>query len=444
MFNPMARRSFLRTAGICLALPFLESMSRPVRAADEAMKAKPPRRLVAIGTPFGFDPECFVPTTVGRDFALPSHLEHLKDYRDDFTVVTGLNHPNTGGGGHKAEAVMLTGAPYPDYSHNLHNTISLDQEFATHFRGQTRYDSLVLTTYNGSLSYTSNGVAIPAENRPSQIFAKLFLASTPQQAAEELRRIGEGRSMLDFVGEQANRLSTRISANDRKRLDEYFYSVRSVEKQLQMSSEWVNRPKPEAPCPAPKDINTPGQQAAKLNLMFDMIHLALVTDSTRAITIKTFGDHHDLSHHGKETKKLAECRQVEVELMKGYASLVAKLKSSKEGEGGSLLDSTMVLMTSNLMDGNTHSTYNLPALLAGGGFRHGQHLTFNQPFIERMAKEAAVAKDPAAKPEKSPIPNTGPVATPLCNLYTSMLQRAGIETNAFGSGTSTLTGLEMA
>jgi len=437
MFNPMARRTFLRTAGICLALPFLESMNRPVRAADEK-KGTPPKRLVAIGTPFGFDPQCFVPTKTGRDYDLPVHLEHLKDSRNDFTVITGLNHPNTGGGGHKAEAVMLTGAPYPDYSHNLHNTISLDQEYATHFRGQTRYDSLVLTTYNGTLSYTSNGVAIPAENRPSQIFSRLFLASTPQQATEELRRIGEGRSMLDFVGDQAKRLSRKVSANDRARLDEYFFSVRAVEKQLQMSSEWVNRPKPQAPCPPPRDITTPGQQAAKLQLMFDMIHLALVTDSTRSISIKTFGDHHDLSHHGKEAKKLADCRQVEVELMKSYASLIAKLKASKEGDGASLLDNSMVLLTSNLMDGNSHSTYNLPVLLAGGGFKHGQHLAFNQPFIERMAKEVE------GKGDKSAIPNTGPMATPLCNLYVSMLQRAGIEASAFGSGTSTLTGLELA
>jgi hypothetical protein len=119
-----------------------------------------------------------------------------------------------------------------------------------------------------------------------------------------LRKIGTGRSMLDFVGDQAKRLSQRVTAADRTRLDEYFESVREVERQLQMSGEWVNRPKPPAPGAAPQDIVGPGQQQQKLQLMFDMIYLALVTDSTRAITIKTFGDHHDLSHHGKEPKKL--------------------------------------------------------------------------------------------------------------------------------------------
>ena len=117
--------------------------------------------MICIGVPFGFDPSAFVPVTVGRDYTLPSHLNHLATFRDDFTVITGLSHPNTGGGGHKAEAVMLTGAPYPDYSHNLKNTISVDQAFAAKFRGQTRYESFALTTQGPSLSVTANGVSIP-------------------------------------------------------------------------------------------------------------------------------------------------------------------------------------------------------------------------------------------------------------------------------------------
>ncbi len=436
MNAPLNRRTFLRTTGISLALPFLESMTKAIATAAAPAGANP-RRLVAIGTPFGFDPQVFVPTTAGRDYALTPHLEHLKNVRDDFTIISGLSHPNTGGGGHKAEAVILTGAPYPDYSYNLKNTISLDQEFATRFRGQTRYDSLVLTTYYGSLSYTGNGVNIPAVDRPSQVFAKLFLASTPAQQTEELRKIGTGRSMLDFVGDQAKRLGKRVTAADRARLEEYFESVRDVERQLQMSGEWVNRPKPKAPGTAPADIAGPGQQQKKLQLMFDMIYLALVTDSTRAITIKTFGDHHDLSHHGKEPKKLEACRQVEVDLLKTYAGLLTKLKTAQEGSGGNMLDRTMVLVTSNLKDGNSHSTANLPVLLAGGGFKHGQHLTFNKPYVESIA---AAVKEPDAK---TPAPVVGAGSTPLCNLYLSMLQRAGIASDRFSSSSGTLTGLEM-
>lgn len=433
MHRPIPRRLFLRSSGISLALPFLESMSKAVGAS--APRQTGPQRMVAIGTPFGFDPYVFVPTQAGKDYTLTPHLEHLREHREHFTVISGLSHPNTGGGGHKAEAVILTGAPYPDYSYNLKNTISLDQAFAAHFRGQTRYDSLVLTTTGGTLSYTSNGVAIPAMRSPSQVFAHLFLASTPQQQAEELRKIGSGRSLLDFVSEQTKRLNARVTAADRARLDEYYESLRDVERQLQMSAAWVTRPKPAPPQAAPKDIPGPGQQQKQLQLMFDMTYLALLTDSTRAVTIKTFGDHHDLSHHGKEPGKLGACRQVEVELLEAYSGLLGKLKTAREGEGHSLLDQTMVLMTSNLRDGNTHWTHNLPVLLAGGGFKHGQHLAFNKPYLETLS-------DPDADKKPKTVPSMGRDQTPLCNLYLSMLQRAGIASDRFSSSAGTLTGLD--
>lgn len=437
MHTPIQRRTFLRASGVAIALPFLESMNRAI-AAPAATRQRP-KRMVCIGVPFGFDPPTFIPKQSGRDFELPSHLRHLANFRDDFSIISGLSHPNTGGGGHKAEAVMLTGAAYPDYSHNLKNTISVDQRFAAHVRGQTRYNSFVLSTYNGTLSCTSNGVAIPSVNRPSEIFKKLFLTTTPQQAEEELRRIDEGRSMLDVVSVQAKRLNARISRSDRTRVDEYFASVRDVEKQLQMAREWVNRPKPEPIGKAPADIGDNALQKKKLELMFDMIHLALVTDSTRAVTIKTFGMHHDLSHHGKEPTKRGDCQKVEVELMQAYGGLLQKLKSAREGEQ-SLLDNTMVLMTSNLRDGNTHWTHDLPVLLAGGGFRHGQHLAFNPSYVESLAS----TDDGSANQnkQKHAAPQMGVNQTPLSNLFTSMLQQTGVETDRFSSGSGTLNGLE--
>ncbi|MGA1181690.1 MAG: DUF1552 domain-containing protein, partial [Marivivens sp.] len=415
--KPLPRRHFLKHAGIAVGLPFLDSMLPSIGHGAEL--AAPPRRMVCIGVPFGFDPTAFVPVMTGRDYALPSHLTHLAAWRDDFTVISGLSHPNTGGGGHKAEAVMLTGAPYPDYSHNLKNTISVDQAFATRFRGETRYESFVLTTQGQSLSVTANGVGIPAISQPSAVFKKLFLAATPAEQEAELRRIDEGRSMLDFVGDRARSLKRQISAADRQRVDEYFESVRDVERQLKMAREWVNRPKPEPIGNEPRDIADNKQQKARFQLMVDMIHLALVTDSTRAISLMTFGMHHDLSHHGKEPKKLAACRQVEVELIQAFGGLLDKLKNAKEG-GSTLLDSTMVMMTSNLRDGNTHWTYNLPVILAGGGFRHGQHLAFNRPYLDEVNQELTAAPGTKVSTEKK-IPLMGQDQQPLCNLYTSML-----------------------
>lgn len=435
--KPLPRRLFLKHAGIALALPLLDSMVRsPSHGAEGDV---PPRRMVCIGVPFGFDPTAFVPVTTGRDYELPSHLTHLAAHRPDFTIVSGLSHPNTGGGGHKAEAVMLTGAPYPDYSHNLKNTISVDQAFATRFRGETRYESFVLTTQGPSLSVNANGVAIPAISQPSAVFKKLFLASTPAEMEAELRRIDEGRSMLDFVGDRAKSLKQQLGSADRQRVDEYFESVRDVERQLKMAREWVKRPKPKALGGEPRDIADNQQQKAKFQLMIDMIHLALVTDSTRAISLMTFGMHHDLSHHGKEPKKLAACRQVEVELIQAFGGLLDKLKNAQEG-GASLLDTTMVLMTSNLRDGNTHWTYNLPVILAGGGFRHGQHLAFNRPYLEEVKQELNAAPGVNVSSEKK-IPLMGQDQQPLCNLYTSMLQKGGAEIERFSTATGSLEGL---
>ena len=437
--KPLPRRLFLKSTGIAIGLPMLDSMVPTIGHGAEP--TAPPRRMVCIGVPFGFDPAAFVPVTAGHDYALPSHLTHLAAHRDDFTVISGLSHPNTGGGGHKAEAVMLTGAPYPDKAHNLKNTISVDQTFATRFRGETRYESFVLTTQGPSLSVTANGVTIPAISQPSAVFKKLFLAATPVEMEAELRRIDEGRSMLDFVGQRAKSLNRRISTADRQRVDEYFESVRDVERQLKMAREWVNRPKPAPIGSEPRDIADNKQQKARFQLMVDMIHLALVTDSTRAISLMTFGMHHDLSHHGKEPKKLAACRQVEVELIQAFGGLLDKLKGAKEG-GSTLLDSTMVMMTSNLRDGNTHWTHDLPVLLAGGGFRHGQHLAFNRPYVQSLAS----ADDVSLKQDKQKkaAPQMGVNQAPLCNLFTSMLQQAGVETDRFSSGSGTLNGLKPA
>jgi hypothetical protein len=440
--KPIPRRLFLRNSSVALALPMLESMLPAKQPTNEQNTA--PRRMICIGVPFGFDPTAFIPVDAGRNYTLPSHLTHLADFREDFTVISGLSHPNTGGGGHKAEAVMLTGAPYPDYSHNLRNTISVDQAFATKFRGATRYESLPLTTQGGSLSVTANGVSIPSISQPSAVFKKLFLAATPAEMDAELRRIDEGRSMLDFVSDRAKSLNQRISHADKQRVDEYFESVRDVERQLKMSREWVNRPKPAPIGSEPKDIADNQQQKAKFQLMIDMIHLALVTDSTRAVSLMTFGMHHDLSHHGKEPKKLAACRQVEVDLIQAFGSLLKKLKTSTEG-AGNLLDSTIVMMTSNLRDGNTHWTYNLPVLLAGGGFRHGQHLSFNAPYLDEVKTELAASEGKNGEgkktnPEKK-IPLMGQFQQPLCNLYTSMLQKSGLEIDRFSTATGPLEGL---
>src|SRR5262249_27919530 len=274
------------------------------------------------------------------------------------------------------------------------------------------------------LSWTRTGALVPASTSPAKVFAKLFLDGKPDEVRSQVNRLKDGQSILDDVRDQAATLRAKVSSDDRDRLAEYITSVRDLEKRLAREETWAKTPKPKVKVAQPKDITDVADLLGRTRLLFDLTHLAIQTDSTRLITIMLGGStykppiqgvslgHHDLSHHGKDPGKLAQLKIVEVETMKLLRGLLSQLKESKE-EGSNLLDRTTVFLGSNLGDGSSHSVKNLPVLLAGGGFRHGQHLSFD--------------------PQNPP---------PLCNLYVSMLQRLGIETDRFSTGTGTLTGLE--
>ncbi len=417
------RRTFLRTAGIALALPWLDTF------ADEKPKgnSKQPRRIVCICAPLGLHPDNFFPKDPGKDFALSPYLEILKEHRDDFTVISGLQHAGMGSSfAHQASASFLTGVPGAGRP-GFHNAISLDQFAADHIGNHTRYPSLALSGEgSGGLSWTRTGALIPSNNSPSKVFAQLFLEGKADEVKGQMRRLEDGRSILDDVRDQAKSLRNGLGSDDKEKLDEYLTSVRELEQRMVNDESWANKPKPKVTVEPPKDIPNAADLIGRTRLLFDLTHLALQTDSTRLITIMLAGStfappikgvtlgHHDLSHHGKDPGKLEQLKIVEEETMKTVRDLLGKLKQSQE-DGASLLDRTTIFLGSNLGDGSSHSTSNLPVLLAGGGFKHGQHLHFD--------------------------PKTPP---PLCNLYVNMLQRTGIEAEKFGTSTGTLTGLEMA
>ena len=412
------RRTFLRSAGITLSLPWLESLASAAK--------QPPRRMVCICTPLGLHPENFFPKQPGRDYALSPYLEILKEHRQDMTVISGLEHAGMGSSfAHQASASFLTGMPGAGRP-GFRNAISLDQLAAEHIGMQTRFPSLVLSGEgSGGLSWTRTGALIPADNSPAKVFARLFLEGEADEAQQQLRRLEDGRSILDDVAAQAKSLRSKIGSEDRDKLDEYLTSVRELEVRMVNDESWAKKPKPKVNVPVPKDITNTADLIGRTRLLFDLAHLALQTDSTRLITIMLAGStfappipgvslgHHDLSHHGKDPSKLAQLKIVETETMKTINDLLTKLKQGQEVDH-SLLDRTTVFLGSNLGDGSSHSTRNLPVLLAGGGFKHGQHLAF----------------DPASPP-------------PLCNLFVSMLQRLGFETDRFSTSTGTLTGLEL-
>ena len=416
------RRTFLRTAGISLALPWLDAFAAdPKRPPADAV----PRRMVCICAPLGLHPDNFFPQKTGRDYALSPYLEILGDFRDDMTVISGLQHAGMGSSfAHQASASFLTGVPGAGRP-GFRNAISLDQFAADLIGTKTRFPSLALSGEGaGGLSWTRTGALIPADNAPSKVFARLFLEGHADEVQEQMRRLDDGRSILDDVGAQAKSMRSTLGSEDRDKLDEYLTSVRELEQRMVNDESWAKKPKPKVSVKPPTDIANASDLIGRTQLLFDLTHLALQTDSTRLVTIMLAGSsfappipgvtlgHHDLSHHGKDPHKLEQLKIVEVETMKTVRNLLAKLQQSKE-DSSTLLDRTTVFLGSNLGDGSSHSTRNLPVLLAGGGFRHGQHLPFD--------------------PQNPP---------PLCNLFVSMLQRMGIETAKFGTSTGTLTGLD--
>ena len=409
----MNRRDFLFAAGACLALPAL------AKAAEKA----PPKRLVAIHVPLGMMPAFFFPK-VGETSS--PYLDLLAKQRDQFTTFAGLSHPGVDGN-HHAGQCFLSGAPHPGQP-TFRNSLSLDQLAAEKIGEDTRFSSLAVAVRQGehyadSVAVSRSGVILPAEASAERLYRKLFVAGTTEEKAATMRRIQAGGSVLDLILDKAKRLEKSSDAQDRARLDQYFQSVRELEGRLERSIAWENRPKPKVDYPMPKDIADANEVVARSRLMFDLVRLALQTDSTRVVTLSlsTFSvvphvpgvknETHGLTHHGNEPDKITELRKIEEAQLAVFGEMLSAFRETRE-TGGNLLDRTQILYGSCLGNANSHSNQNLPLILAGGGFRHGQHLAFDT------------------------VNNT-----PLANLYVSMLQNLGVEADKFATSTGTLRGL---
>jgi hypothetical protein len=415
--------------GVALGLPLLDAM-RPAFAGDNVPTAEIPRRMLAICNNLGFLSRGFFPAQSGRDYEPSPYLSVLKPFRDDFTVFSGVSHPNVDGS-HASEVCFLTAAPHPSNG-GFRNSISLDQYMADRIGVRTRLPSLTLGVNvargQRSLSFTGAGVMIPCEDSASSIYRTLFLQGSQEDVERQINRLKLGESVMDTIADDAAGLKRQLGKDDRARLDQYMTGVRELEQRMAQSTEWERKPKPKAPEPEPKDPDSNRAYIEKTRLMYDMSKLAFETDSTRLITIfldsvnspaidvagvEITDGYHNLSHHGQDPTKLAELTAIDMWHMKLLAGLLTNLKGTREG-GGSLLDRSMVLVGSNFGDANKHTTNNMPVLLAGGGFKHGQHLGFD---ADRNY--------------------------PLPNLFVSMLQRLGIEADHFASSTSTMRGLEL-
>lgn len=432
--RPIARRQLIRTAGAAFGLPFLEAMGPSLGKRTLASESidDAPKRFVVMCAGLGFHAAHLFPTQSSPSKSAklsPStpYLKPLASNLDQVTLFSGLSHPEQqGNNGHASELTFLTSAQRPGLA-GFRNTVSLDQLIARQIGLKTRFPYLALSTSGRSLSWTDNGVAIPGMSSPAKIFKQLFIDGNMDQVAQEVRQIKRGRSILDTVGSRAAAFRKKLGSRDQRKVDEYLGSVRDLEIRLQQSEGWVRRPKPVVDAKLPKDINDKLMAIERQRLMNDMVVLSLQTDSTRTVTLSLGGlnaapkipgvssDWHGLSHHGKDPEKIAELKLIEQAEFTVFNEFLTKLRGIDE-DGKSLLDNTAVLFGSNLGNASAHDWHNLPIILAGGGFRHGNY----------------VAHDPDNN-------------TPLANLFVSMAQRMGVETDTFGSSTAAgVRGLEQA
>jgi len=460
----LSRRTMLRGLGASVALPLLDAMlpagglaraaemiSTGGRGATAPMAA--PVRMAVFFTPNGMWMPDVTPTVEGSDYELPASLAPLKDFKADFNILSGLAQENArahgdGGGDHaRSAAAYLTGVhPYKTSGKDIKLGVSMDQVAAEQIGSRTRLPSLELGLDKGqtagqcdsgySCAYTTNiswrGAAqpMPKEVDPAALFDRLFGTPDDQATRETTaKRMLYRKSILDFVADDASRLNSRLGSSDQHKLDEFTTSIREIEKRVEIARA-QSLANPHGPKPEDYGAHRPDGVPTKFSeyfrLMCDMMVLAFQMDVTRISTLmvaregsnRTFPEigvsdgHHTVSHHGRNEEKIAAVKKIDILHMQQYAYFLGKLKSVKEGHG-TLLDNCMVLMGAGIADGDRHSHYDLPIILAGkagGALKTGRHLTY-------------------------------PKQTPLCNLYLAMFDTLGVKADRFGDSNNTLGGL---
>ena len=434
--RPLDRRTLLRAAGTCLALPLLEAMDRRRLLSREPSNSvstgRPPRMLFCY-VPNGVNQEEWKPKDAGPNWSMSRSLEVLQNFRSEMTVISGVCHTRSRGG-HSGADTWLTGAdlegtPGKDYQ----NSQSVDQAAVEVHGRRTRFPSLELSFHGGTgspghshtLSYDRIGTPLPTERNPRRLFDRLFSPDGPEARQAALRRYGEQKSILDDILGDARSLGRRLGKRDQQKLEEYLGSVRETELRLGRLRQWIDVPKAEV-SRAGLDLEAqPNPHDARpwLDCMLDLCGLALATDSTRIITFEwareaggpaaNGADHHAYSHHGGDPSMLAKVAEVDRFHLDKLARLLGRLRAATEADA-TLLDRTMVLFGSGIGDGNSHTKENLPLVLAGGsrlGLQHGSHLKFEGN------------------------------RTPFANVLLTMLRAMGVERSAFADGTGTLEGL---
>jgi hypothetical protein len=416
------RRFLLQSIGTTLALPGLPSLMAKSVGGNAAVQAAKgagagARRFVAVGNLLGLQTKQLFPKTTGRNYEKTTLLEPLWDNRHQMTVYRGLDHGIKGG--HFAVHSFLSGVLNSEAQNRPDGNVSIDQYLADAVGFETRFPSLTVGSEGGihggcQIAWTKSGVRVPPVTGPAQLFEKLFISDSRERQERRVQENHVQASILDSVLVDANRLSKQVNKEDKDKLDEYMTSVRDVEKRLELRQRWTSHPKPKAPFEKPANHNF----VEDLPLLYELIALALQTDSTRIATLEIGGDfmpqnlgikkdYHGLSHHGNDPESIASLIALEKYQIEHFGKFVTRLSKMNDGER-TLLDSTAVIFGSGMGDANSHKNSDLPILLAGGGYKHGE-------FRE--------------------VPREGINKVPLCNLFVEIAQKMGVETDSFGSST---------
>ena len=387
--------------------------------AMAAPSVKRPRRILAIGNHLGFYPPAFFPEEAGADYVSSQTLKNIERHRKDFTVFSNLD--DGAHGGHSGVHAFLSGGIRKEESGGFpEKNISLDQVAAEYSGSTTRFPSINAGLGEGTdMCWNRTGVRIPPINNPARLFEALFVERSKSERDLERTRLEHRGSILDALRESAKSLHGNLSNADRDKLDQYLTSVRDVENRLQMSEVWLDKPKPR-PAIAPV-TDEDRMHIEELPLFFDLLTLALQTNSTRVATFEipmgfTTSDldnvtsgYHGLSHHSKGESKLEQLKVVEDYIFSQIDRLFDGLREAR------IFNDTLVVIGSGMSDGSTHSNKNLPVLLAGGGLKHQGHII-----------------SPADKHRR----------VPLSNLWLSSLQWFGVERERFGKSTGTFSQMD--
>ena len=395
--------------GLGLALPWLESSAM----AD----APRPRRLVCVGNHLGFYPGNFFPQDIGKYYTPTSTLKPLDQHRNDLTVFSNLDHELNGG--HGAVHGFLTSIKKNEAEGFPAKNISLDQAAAEHVGSATRFPSVNTGIYKGTdMCWTRAGVHVPPVSNPAALFRALFVNLPATEREIERTRLQYRGSVLDALRDSANALNRNLNAADRNKLDQYLTSVRDVERRLQMSKQWIDQPKPKSPIDEVLDEER--QHLDEVALFYDLMALALQTDSTRVTTLETgmgfrtseldLDGYHGISHHGKAPGRIDQLKVVESFLTTQLSGFMDRLKEAR------IFEDTLVVFGSGMSDASSHSNRNLPVLLAGGGVKHQGHLICPAEQHKRV---------------------------PLSNLWLSVLQWFGSESDRFGRSTGTFSPMKI-